>query len=174
MTNNQERENHPIDESETDLCRTLWVSVALQAVVDARSQSKKPALRRAKQEALEWLRAEDGDASDLASICDLAGLDFKKTQTRLLEIVASEEETADFRCIKKALMDNRGLELRSKYLKRITRQEKARKRRRAKHSKMAAQSPQFEFESRDNPPQEHSYRRELLAHLASASASKAA
>ena len=47
----QEREIQPIDECDTDLCATLWVSVALQAVVDARSKSNKKHLHKAKAEA---------------------------------------------------------------------------------------------------------------------------
>lgn len=120
----------PIDEADLDLCRALWVSVALQAVVDARSNSKKRELLRNKEEALNWLAAEEDAESDFALVCDLAGIDFKKAQARLLQIVADPDETADFRCIKKALTDNRGHELRSKYLCRIRRQEKQRLKRR--------------------------------------------
>ena len=137
----EERSPQPIHESESHLCRTLWVSVALQAVVDARSESPKPELKRAKEEALEWLTAKGGEDSDFASVCDLAGIDFEKTRARLLEVVEDKDKAADFRCIKKALLDNRGQELRSKYLKRIKRQEKARLHQRTKRSKNA---PQFQ------------------------------
>ena len=132
MTDNEEREIQPIDESETDLCRALWVSTALQAVVDARSQSKKRTLKKAKVEALEWLYAKEGDESEFAEVCDLAGIDYKMAQVRLLEIVNRPEENADFRCIRKALQDNKGMELRSLYFKRMKRLETKRQLQRAK------------------------------------------
>ena len=131
MTENEERESQPIDETETDLCRTLWVSTALQAVVDARSKSKKRSLKKAKAEALEWLQATEGEESDFAVVCDLAGIDYKLARYRLLEIVQSTEETADFRCIRKTLQSNRGAELRSTYFKRMQRLETQRQLRRA-------------------------------------------
>lgn len=127
-----------MDESETELCKALWISAALQAVVDARSKGNNPKAQRYKRRALIWLRAKEGEKSDFASVCNLAGLDFQKTRARLLKIAVSKEETADFRCIKKALLENRGLELRSKYLKRMRRQEKARREQREKVAQKAA------------------------------------
>lgn len=125
--NETDNEQFPsIDEADLDLCRALWVSVALQAVVDARSNSKKRELQRDKEAAVNWLEAEEDLESDFALVCDLAGIDFKKAQARLLQIVDNPTETADFRCIKKALTNNKGYELRSKYLGRIRRQEKQR------------------------------------------------
>jgi len=136
MSNNEN--NHqpfpPVDESETELCKALWVSVALQAVVDARSNSNKAKMQYYKRQALIWLKAREGEDSEFATVCNLAGLDFDKTRRRLLRVVQSQHETADFRCIKKALLENRGLELRSKYLKRIRKQEKARESQRAKQA----------------------------------------
>ena len=132
-TNNELDKNEtfpPIDESETELCKALWVSVALQTVVDARSDSPKKTAQHDKRNALIWLKARDEEKSDFAMVCNLAGLDFQKTRARLLKIVSDKNESADFRCIKKALIENRGLELRSKYLKRIRKQESARSARR--------------------------------------------
>jgi len=123
--NDQNELFQPIDESETELCSALWMAVALQAVVDSRSKSSKPKIQRDKEEALQWLNADNHEENSLAYVCQMAGLDFKKTQQRLLEIVNSPDETVDFRCVKKALMDNRGIEDRSKYLKRIRRQKNA-------------------------------------------------
>lgn len=117
----------PIDESETELCRALWVSVCVQAVVDARSETNDPKLKPQKAIAMEWLRAEEGEESDLAEVCSLAGLDFEKTQTRLLELATDDDRFLDFRCLKKALMSNRGIESRSSYFKRLRRQERYRK-----------------------------------------------
>ena len=138
MTNNEEREAQPIDECDTDLCRSLWVSAAMQAVIDARSNSKKKPIIKAKEEALEWLQAKEEEESDFAFVCSLAGLDYKKAQSRLLEIVNNPEETADFRCIRKALHDNKGMELRSKYLKRIRKQEDRRQIQKAQRLAQAA------------------------------------
>jgi len=128
----QERKIQPIDECDTDLCVTFWVCVALQAVVDARSKSKKKYLQKAKAEALEWLEAKEGEESEFAQVCDYAGInDYKAAQTRLLEIVNNPEETADFRCIRKALQGNKGMELRSKYFKRMRYQEQKRQMKKA-------------------------------------------
>jgi len=140
MSNNEN--NHepfpPIDESELELCKALWISVMLQAVVDARSNSNKPDAYHDRRRALLWLRAEKGEQSDFANVCNLAGLDFQKTQASLLKIVENKEATADFRCIKKALHENRGLELRSKYMKRIRRQGEAREKLKGQTTKKVA------------------------------------
>jgi len=132
MNQEQEREIQPIDECDTELCRALWVATALQAVVDARSNSSKKELQKAKAEALEWLQAKEGEGSDFAYVSNLADIDYKKAQSRLLEIVNDPDKIADFRCIKKALLGNRGMELRSKYFKRMRRQEEQRQMQRAK------------------------------------------
>lgn len=132
MTEHDERKSQPIDEGDTDLCRALWVSTALQAVVDARSESQKRSLKKAKADALEWLQASKEEESEFAVVCDLAGLDYRSTRSRLLEIVKSPEETADFRCIRKALQCNKGTELRSVYFKRMQRLETKRQLNRAK------------------------------------------
>jgi len=117
----------PIDESETDSCRALWVSVAIQAVVDARSNRNRPEHRRHKKEALEWLEAKEGDESELAEICSLAGLDFETTRRKLLEFANDENEGLNFRCLRKAVAGKQCSEQRSKYLQRMRRREKARK-----------------------------------------------
>ena len=116
----------PIDKSETELCKALWISAALQAVIDAKSNCPKKTSQHDKRNALIWLKAREEYNSDFATVCNLAGLDFQKTRAKLLEIVYNENESTDFRCIKKAMLENRGLELRSKYLKRIRRQESIR------------------------------------------------
>jgi len=115
-----------IDESETDLCRALWIAAPVQAVIDAKSKRKRQEHQQAKQEALEWLEAKEGEASDFAEVCDLAGLDFQLTRERLLELVRDENAKVSFSCLKKAMMCNRGNEARSKYLKRMRRHEKQR------------------------------------------------
>jgi len=115
----------PIDESETDSCRALWVSVMVQAVVDARSKRSKPEYKRAKQEAIEWLEAAEGEQSELAETCALADLEFESTRKKLLELATDESDGVDFRCLRKAIMGNHQNELRSKYLARMRRREKA-------------------------------------------------
>lgn len=123
---NEPTQYSPIDESETDLCRALWISAAVQAVIDAKSKSSDTESKRAKQEALEWLEAEKGEASDFAELCDLAGLNFQLTRKNLLELVNDENAKVNFSCLRKALMNNRNCEPRSKYLKRIRRREQQR------------------------------------------------
>jgi hypothetical protein len=120
------KEYPPIDESETDLCRTLWVCVAVQAVIDARSDGKKPEHRREKEDAREWLQAKDEEQSEFAEMCSMAGLDFQKTRTKLLELATDDSRSLDFRCLKKTLMVNRNSESRSNYLKRSRKNERLR------------------------------------------------
>jgi hypothetical protein len=116
----------PIDESETDLCRTLWVCVAVQAVIDARSNGKNPEHRREKQDAREWLEAKDGEQSEFAEMCSMAGLDFQKTRAKLLELVMDDRKGLDFRCLKKTLMVNRNSESRANFLRRARKNERQR------------------------------------------------
>ena len=116
----------PIDGSETELCRAIWVSVCVQAVVDARSETKDPKLKTVRADALKWLRAEEEENSDLAEVCSLAGLNFQQTRTRLLDLATKDDRFLDFRCLKKTLMCNRGNESRSTYFKRLRKQERYR------------------------------------------------
>ena len=120
LPNANEPTQYPaIDESETDLCRAIWIAVIVQAVIDAKSNRKRQEYRTAKKEAIKWLEAKAGEESEFAEICSLAGLDFRNTQKQLLEIIHDKNRSVNFHCLKKALMDNRNYEPRSKYLRRM-------------------------------------------------------
>ena len=139
--------NYPsIDESETELCRAIWVSVCVQAVVDARSATKDPKLKTVQADALKWLQAEEEENSDLAEVCSLAGLNFQQTRTRLLDLATKDDRFLDFRCLKKALLCNRGNEPRSTYFKRLRKQERYRNIRRATKDSIQSQAIQQESE----------------------------
>ena len=112
----------PVNETELGLCRALWVSVAMQALIDAKSQSKKPTMKQVKESALLWLQPEGENKSDFEMVCDFAGIDVDVAQERFLEIVENNEEGVDFRCLKKEAIHNRGQEQRSRYINRIRRQ----------------------------------------------------
>lgn len=109
----------PIDETELDLCRVLWQSVALQTVIDARSKSQKPEMQEIRESALDWLRADSEYAADFEMVCEFAGLDPDKSRELFQDLAAYKREGVDFRCMKKEAPQNRGQEDRTRYLKRI-------------------------------------------------------
>jgi len=125
----------PIDESETDLCRSIWVASAVQAVIDARSTASTPSQKLDKESAIRWLKAEAGERSEFAEVCELAGLEFEPTQKRLWSIAMDKDKALDFRCLKKALLENPVGELRSAYFNRLKRQESYRENKAAKSRK---------------------------------------
>ena len=109
----------PIDESENDLCRALWIQVLIQVALDAISANKKPTHAHYKKSALEWIYAED---ADFKLICELAELEACVAKKLLRDIVEGNREHIDFRAIRKERLDNRGMQLRTSYLKRMYRQ----------------------------------------------------
>ena len=110
-----------IAETDDDLCRSLWLSVILQMIIDARTESRKPPNIRRREEALEWLDAEDDQGSDFAMICDLAGIDFELMRRKAWRIVRNGTELLDFRCLRKPQIHNRAGECRTKFLRRTRR-----------------------------------------------------
>ena len=110
----------PIEQGEEDLCRALWIAVIVQAFVDAGGKSSKAGNLRERQRARDWLAA-DNENSEFATVCDLAGLCFRQTQKRLNELLGSDFETLDFRCLTKAWGKAQTVESRARFFKRARR-----------------------------------------------------
>lgn len=121
----------PIQETEEPACRELYLSVIIQHILDAKG---KRGSKKDQAEALEWLKAEEGEKSGFAEVCMLANLDFEKTRKRCLELLKDERGSVDFRCLKKPALQNRSKsEKRTAYYRRVGRNEIIR-RARQKHS----------------------------------------
>jgi len=114
-----ERPETPIAETEEDLCRALWLAVAIQAIIDASSKSRKKSAIKEKSQALQWLADNADEESDLALVCDLAGIDFKILRKKFKEVLRNPSDSIDFRCLKKAGVGNRGAESRKRYFARV-------------------------------------------------------
>lgn len=127
----ESREETPIDETEDDLCRALWIAVAIQAVIDASSKSRKKSAIKEKSLALQWLSDNADDESDLAWVCDLAGIDFRELRKRFKKSLRNPAESIDFRCLKKAGIENRGAESRKRYFARARKNARLRQERSA-------------------------------------------
>ncbi len=113
------RKGTPIDETEEDLCRALWLAVAIQAIIDATSKSRKKSAIKEKSQALLWLADNADEDSDLALICDLAGIDFRMLRKKFKQVLRNPSDSIDFRCLKKAGIENRGAESRKRYFARV-------------------------------------------------------
>lgn len=115
----------PIEETEEDLCRTLWIGVIVQAIIDATGKSANH-LDQAK--ALEWLKGKGGTTSEFAEVCHLAGIDFELTRKRCEELVTGNG--IDFRCLKKPKIENRANEDRKRYFRRAEKNARLRREKR--------------------------------------------
>ncbi len=118
----------PVEETEEDLCRALWLAVLIQAVIDATGKAPN-SLEEAK--AREWLEGRGDLHSNFATVCDLAGVDFEKARKRFSPLVTGSAEKIDFRCMKRASMKNRNRnrESRSRYFSRAQRNARLRRER---------------------------------------------
>lgn len=125
------RKETPIDETEDDLCRALWIAVAIQAIIDASSKSRKKSAIKERSRALQWLSDNSDEESDLAWVCDLAGIDFRELRKRFKKSLRNPNESIDFRCLKKAGIDNRGTESRKRYFARARKNARLRQERTA-------------------------------------------
>jgi hypothetical protein len=122
--NFESRAETPIDETETDLCRALWIAVALQAIIDATSKSRKKPAIKDRSQALQWLADYSDEESDLALVCDLAGIDFKILRGKFKQLLHDPHHSIDFRCLKKSGIDNRETESRTRYFARARKNER--------------------------------------------------
>lgn len=107
----------PIEEGEEHLCRALWISVVVQAFIDAGGNGSAKGDPRDRQAALAWLESAS-EKGDFAFVCDLAGLDFRATRRRLQNITASKFESVDFRCLTKAWGKTKAIESRARFFNR--------------------------------------------------------
>ena len=87
------------DEIEPDICRAIWLSVIVQALLDAKNRSKKPHLRKARAEALSWF-AQPNENSDFAEVCEMAGV-CPADVRRVFRNMRKGEKAVDFRALKK-------------------------------------------------------------------------
>lgn len=125
----ESRKETPIDETDDDLCRALWIAVAIQAIIDASSKSRKKAAMKERSRALEWLSHNADEESDLAWVCDLAGIDFRELRKRFKSSLHNPAESIDFRCLKKTGIENRGTESRKRYFARARKNARLRRER---------------------------------------------
>ena len=122
----ESRDQTEIDESEDDLCRALWISVAIQAIIDAGSKSRKRAAIKDRSSALQWLSDGGEEESDLAFVCDLAGIDFRQLRKRFKKSLREPEDSIDFRCLKKVGVKSNSPESRMRYFARARKNERLR------------------------------------------------
>ncbi len=116
--NFESRTETPIDETETDLCRALWIAVAFQAIIDATSKSRKKPAIKDRSQALQWLADYSDEESDMALVCDLAGIDFRLLRKKFKQVLHDPHHSIDFRCLKKSGIDNSESEPRKRYFAR--------------------------------------------------------
>ena len=105
-----------ITEGDEATCRTLWLSVILQQILDARGKFGNSITQR---QAEIWLEGRGGIMSDFAEVCSLAGVSFEKTRRRCLQILADDSITIDFRAIKQDKEENRTTNSRKRYFRRV-------------------------------------------------------
>ena len=92
----------PIPPGDDDLCRALWLSVLVQAVVDAKSQRSRSCFKRYQDRALDWINGSTGDEDrDFIEVCNLAGVDSKEMRRLISEALESESDNFNFRCLMK-------------------------------------------------------------------------
>lgn len=115
--------------SEAEHYRVLWLSVIMQQLSDALSTSNKYPFNKRRKEALEWFEAKNGDGSDFAMVCELAGVSFTLTKKRIQLFLNREIEAVDFRCLHKGLSGDSIPMNRSSYLARMRKRDERRKQR---------------------------------------------
>ncbi len=133
------RNYETIQETEEDLCRALWLAVAVQGLIDA---SGKGGNSIDKARAQEWLVGRGGITGDFSTVCDLAGIDPERTKKRFQGILRGDVEQIDFRCMKKAYLKNRSEESRKRFFRRA--EKNARLRRERNLSKKDSVSAQIQ------------------------------
>ncbi|MCB1095326.1 MAG: hypothetical protein KDN22_07070 [Verrucomicrobiae bacterium] len=90
----------PIAAGNEEACRALWLSVLLQQVTDATSQSGKRKNRRYRVRATAWLADLDG-SPDFDNVCDLAGLDATVMRKKIKAMLHDPQRKPDFRVLRK-------------------------------------------------------------------------
>lgn len=97
-----QRRKIPIPEGDHDLCRALWLSVLVQAVVDAKSQRSRPCFKRHQTHALDWINGvTDEEEKNFIEVCDLAGVDPVEMRQMIENALESNSDNFNFRCLMK-------------------------------------------------------------------------
>jgi hypothetical protein len=104
-----------INEGDEDICRSLWLGVILQALLDAKGKYGNTVTQA---HARVWLEGRDDLKSEFAAVCSLAGVDFHRTRARCTDILQQEGQNIDFRAMKKDKEQNRTAANRKKYFRR--------------------------------------------------------
>ncbi len=125
----ESREETLIDETDDDLCRALWIAVAIQAIIDATSNSRKKTAIKDRSQALLWLADHADEESDLEMVCDLAGIDFKILRKKFKQVLHDPNYSIDFRCLKKSGIASREIEPRKRYFARARKNERLKQKR---------------------------------------------
>jgi len=122
----EERIIVPIDEHDTEKCRVLWLAVIMQNLSDGLNHSDKYPFKQRRIDALKWFEAEEGEGSDFAMVCDLAGIDFERTKKRIDGFISGRLNSIDFRCLRKSVDGTPNSKSRREYLTRQRRTEESR------------------------------------------------
>ena len=92
----------PIPPGDDDLCRALWLSVLVQAVVDAKSQRSRSCFKRYQDRALDWINGStDDEDQNFIEVCHLAGVDPQEMRRLISEALGSKSDDFNFRCLMK-------------------------------------------------------------------------
>ena len=108
----------PIDETDNDLCRALWISVIVQAMIDIGLRSRHHKNHSDRSDVLQWLASDFEEPNDFDTVCSLAGVESSEIRKVMKEILRGRTSNIDFRATKKALTKNREQEDRKRYFRR--------------------------------------------------------
>lgn len=112
------RESKPIDETDNDLCRALWISVIVQAMIDLGAKSPGKEHQHRRSEVIQWLGSNPEEREDFETVCSMAGVDSSEVRRVMKGIIRGTVPHVDFRATKKALVKNREREDRRRYFRR--------------------------------------------------------
>lgn len=132
-----------INEGDEAECRSLWISVILQAILDAKGKYGNSLTQR---QAIAWLQAKAEDRSEFAIVCGLAGIDFEKALTRCRELIEKDEIAVDFRKMRREKTENRNVANGRRYIRRIRKNEQLRAATKKSHSNIS-----IIFAANENP-----------------------
>jgi hypothetical protein len=118
MTKSEKTQFHfnSIEAGDEDKCRTLWLSVILQQILDAKGKSGNAATQA---QALAWLEGRQGIHSGLYEVCAYAGIDFKKAKKRVIELLKDDAQDINFRSKMRDKEHNNTAKNRRRYYRRI-------------------------------------------------------
>ena len=107
-----------IDKTDNDLCRALWISVIVQAMIDIGARATTIENKRRRSDVLKWLGQDPEAIDDFETVCSLAGLEPSAIRKIMRDILRGKGPSIDFRATKRALAKNRGQEDRKRYFRR--------------------------------------------------------